>query len=180
MTMSLLDFWDIGRPAAKRLKRTVSPLRKVSDREAHEESERALLTSRFDVRDVSPALDRDFSTDDAGDDSLAAVAGSQTELETSLPPVKMDKDAIEEYEASRAAAESENGEEEKVGLQRRLGERKWRKGKSSIYVDAFNLALDTVLDEEAHLFDEAEMEVFRQWKELSYESQYLYVLSDLI
>jgi Fanconi-associated nuclease 1 len=43
-------------------------------------------------------------------------------------------------------------------------------------VDAFNLALETVLDEEAHLFDEAEMEVFRKWRELDYESQYLCVV----
>jgi Fanconi-associated nuclease 1 len=47
--------------------------------------------------------------------------------------------------------------------------------KSSIYVDAFNLALDTVLDEESHLFDEKEMDVFRQWRELDYEAQYLWV-----
>ena len=47
-------------------------------------------------------------------------------------------------------------------------------------MDAFDLALQTVLDEEAHLFNEAEMEVFRQWKELSYESQYLYVQAALV
>lgn len=170
--MSLLDFWDTQRPAAKRIKRTDSPLQKESDSEGREGTP---LSSRFQPLDVTPALpDRDFCTDDVDDDPLAAVMGSQTELETSLPPVKTDKEAIEEYEASRAAAGTEDQGEE-IGLQRRLGERKWQKGKSSIYVDAFNLALETVLDEEAHLFDEAEKEVFRQWKELSYESQYLYV-----
>ena len=37
----------------------------------------------------------------------------------------------------------------------------------------FNLALDTVLDEESHLFDEAEKAVFEQWRALNYEAQYL-------
>ncbi|KAJ5934598.1 hypothetical protein N7466_004145 [Penicillium verhagenii] len=94
---------------------------------------------------------------------------SQTELESSLPDIKTDEQAIEEYEASHAADETE------PGLHVRLRDGVWKKGKSSIYVDAFNLALETVLDEEPHLFSESEMEVFAQWKELSYESQYLYV-----
>ncbi|KAJ5745596.1 hypothetical protein N7520_010778 [Penicillium odoratum] len=93
---------------------------------------------------------------------------SQTELETSLPDIKTDEQAIEEYEASQA-------DETEPGLHVRLRDGVWKKGKSSIYVDAFNLALETVLDEEPHLFSEAEMEVFTQWRELSYESQYLYV-----
>ena len=54
-----------------------------------------------------------------------------------------------------------------------LNHRNWTKGKSSIYVDAFNLALETVLDDERHLFDEKEMEVFNQWRVLHYEAQYL-------
>lgn len=53
--------------------------------------------------------------------------------------------------------------------------RKWVRGKSSIYVDAFNLALDTVLEDETHLFDGKEMAVFDQWRGLDYEAQYLYV-----
>ncbi|KJX93685.1 coiled-coil domain-containing protein mtmr15 [Zymoseptoria brevis] len=93
----------------------------------------------------------------------------QTDLETALPPIETDKEAIEAYEASRAAEQAESG------LQDRLGERKWVKGKSSIYVDAFNLALETVLEDEGHLFDEAEHFVFKEWRELSYEAQYLYV-----
>ncbi|KAF3162650.1 hypothetical protein TWF225_006735 [Orbilia oligospora] len=47
--------------------------------------------------------------------------------------------------------------------------------RSSIYVDAFNLALDTVLEEEAYLFDEQEHEVFGKYRGLDYEAQYLYV-----
>jgi len=100
-------------------------------------------------------------------------ASSQTELEVSLPSVKNDQEAIEEYEASRAAHSFEEDNENDLSLQERIGKRKWRRGQSSIYVDAFNLALETVLDEESHLFNEPEMEVFKQWKNLSYESQYL-------
>lgn len=93
----------------------------------------------------------------------------KTDLESALPPVKTDEEAIEEYEAFKAS-QNENVE----GVEERLKDRKWIKEKSSIYVDAFNLALDTVLEEESHLFDEAEMDLFRQWRELNYEGQYLY------
>lgn len=95
-------------------------------------------------------------------------SANQTELESALPPVKTDKEAIAEYEATRAA-------ETDLDLHSRLGQRKWVQGKSSIYVDAFFLALETVLDEESPLFDEAEMAVFQKWRDLSYEGQYLYV-----
>jgi fanconi-associated nuclease 1 len=88
-------------------------------------------------------------------------------LESALPPVKTDKKAIEEYEAMRAA------EDVPEDLKARLSQRSWTKGKSSIYVDAFNLALETVLEDERHLFDEKEIEVFSQWKGLEYEAQYL-------
>lgn len=91
----------------------------------------------------------------------------RTDLETALPPIQSDREAIEAYEASRAAGE--------LDVKGRLTEQKWVRGKSSIYVDAFNLALETVLEEESHLFDEAEHAVFQQWRELSYEAQYLYV-----
>lgn len=91
-----------------------------------------------------------------------------TDLESALPHIKADDEAIEAYEAFKASQEDvadEAGE--------RLEKRAWVRGKSSLYVDAFNLALDTVLDEESHLFDEAETEVFRIWRDLSYEAQYL-------
>ncbi|KAF3028811.1 hypothetical protein E8E15_005655 [Penicillium rubens] len=100
-------------------------------------------------------------------DDLGIVTSSQTELETSLPAIKTDEDAIEEYEALQ--------NDTKSGLHVRLRDGAWQKGKSSIYVDAFNLVLETVLDQESHLFNEAEMEIFRQWQGLYYESQYLYV-----
>jgi Fanconi-associated nuclease 1 len=44
---------------------------------------------------------------------------------------------------------------------------------SSIYVDAFNLALDTVLKEEAYLFSEEEAEIFAKYRSLDYEAQHL-------
>jgi len=62
-----------------------------------------------------------------------------------------------------------------TGLKERLDTGNWTKGRSSIYVDAFNLALETVLEDEAGLFDEMEIEVFNQWKALDYDAQYLLV-----
>ena len=108
------------------------------------------------------------SEDESEDEDEGIPRASQTELESALPPVKTDKEAIAEYEATRAA-------EAGLDFKDRLGQRKWVQGKSSIYVDAFLLALETVLDEESHLFDEAEMAVFQKWRDMSYEGQYLYV-----
>jgi Fanconi-associated nuclease 1 len=93
------------------------------------------------------------------------LPNSLTDLESSLPAIKTE-DAIEEYETTGDA---------EPGLHVRLRDGVWQKGKSSIYVDAFNLALETVLVEESHLFSASEMEIFTQWRKLSYESQYLYV-----
>ena len=116
-----------------------------------------------------------------------------TDLESAMPAFMGDEEvALEEYEAFRASQEdtkralegdglgsttekasselSNNGTEEG---KTRLQGKKWIKGRSSIYVDAFKLALETVLDEEAHLFDERERTIFTAWDELSYEAQYL-------
>lgn len=98
------------------------------------------------------------------------VNDTKTDLESALPPIDTGEEAIEAYEAFKASQE-----ERSEGAEERLKDRTWIRGKSSLYVDAFNLALDTVLEEESHLFDEAETEVFRLWKELDYEPQYLYV-----
>lgn len=46
---------------------------------------------------------------------------------------------------------------------------------SSLYVDAFDLALDTVLKDESYLFDPNEQEVFAKYRSLHYEAQHLYV-----
>jgi fanconi-associated nuclease 1 len=156
-------FHDDGMiPAAKRLKTFES-------------------TDGEDSRDVSddenalqiPNQYRDEIPDSADDDEDGlqhegtATSSRPTELESVLPPVKTDREAIEEYEAMRAA------EDVPGDLISRLSQGSWTKGKSSIYVDAFNLALETVLEDEGHLFDEKEMEVFNQWRGLEYEAQYL-------
>jgi Fanconi-associated nuclease 1 len=111
-------------------------------------------------------------SEDEGDDvdTKDGDAIHKTDLESALPPVNTNAEAIEEYEAFKAS-QGESVEETAT----RLKDRTWVRGKSSIYLDAFNLALDTVLDEESHLFDEAERAVFALWRDLSYEAQYLYV-----
>ena len=96
-------------------------------------------------------------------------------LESTLPSLRTDQEAIDEYESSQAANLEASGKEESLN---RLNNRKWVKGKSSIYVDAFNLALNTVLEEEENLFSAAEQAVFSYWRSLSYEAQYLYVWLD--
>ena len=120
-----------------------------------------------------PDSEEDDGEEDVDDDKrlLSTQGGRLTELETALPSVKTDKQAIADYEAHKAGAGAGAG----VDLDRegRLDQRRWTKGKSSIYVDAFNLALETVLEDEAHLFDEAEMAVFGYWRALDYEAQYL-------
>jgi Fanconi-associated nuclease 1 len=95
---------------------------------------------------------------------------TKTDLESALPHIDTGAEAIEAYQAFKASQEDTS-----EGAEERLKDRSWIRGKSSLYVDAFNLALDTVLEEESHLFDEAESEVFRIWRDLNYEAQYLYV-----
>ncbi|WEW58835.1 PDDEXK family nuclease [Emydomyces testavorans] len=117
----------------------------------------------------SEAAENEFSYPHDEDDYQPST---QTELESSLPSVRADQEAIDEYEESK---HSELPQQGKLNLQERYESRTWVRGKSSIYVDAFNLALQCVLDEEAHLFDQKEMALFGHWKQLPYESQYLYV-----
>ena len=121
------------------------------------------------VRDMSPAkpMPKEIQDSEEEDEASqdAVPKSSQTDLESALPPVRTDKEAIEEYETMRA--------------QDRMSARKWTRGKTSIYVDAFNLALDTVLEEEGSLFEGAEAAVFESWRKLSYEAQYLYVATRL-
>jgi Fanconi-associated nuclease 1 len=152
-------FHDDNAPPAKRL-RTGESTDGDDSREVSEDEKFSSSPRTF--RDEIPDSDEEI---ESGDE----VSASQrpTELESALPPVKTDKEAIDEYEAMRAA------EEVPDEMKDRLSNRSWKKGKSSIYVDAFNLALETVLEDEGHLFDEKEMEVFKQWRELDYEAQYL-------
>lgn len=120
-------------------------------------------------RDVIP----DSEDEDAHDLSLHH---HETALESALPQLATDEEAIQEYEAMRASqlsAEDEKGDAAPSSSD--VDRRKRVRGRSSIYVDAFNLALDTVLEDEAHLFDDKEKAVFELWRALDYETQYLYV-----
>ncbi|KAL4927239.1 fanconi-associated nuclease 1 [Aspergillus undulatus] len=180
--MSLLDYWDTKRAPVKRRKiepQVSTPKPKPKPR-PRRESEKISESSGSSPSDDSPDFKTEpsipFASVDGGPlkDDGGVPPSSQTDLESALPTIATDAHAIEKYESSQKA-EAEDGEEKELSLQERMRDGKWRKGKSSIYVDAFNLALETVLDEEAHLFSEVEKEVFRHWRELSYESQYLYV-----
>lgn len=91
-----------------------------------------------------------------------------TDFENALPPTEASQEAIEEYETLKSS-QSNAGEE----IPNKKIAPLWIKGRSSIYVDAFNLTLDTVLEEESSLFSSKELEIFSQWKKLNYEAQYL-------
>ena len=158
---------DFEIPAAKRRKR-VGSSESLSLLQKEEEEEGGGGYGGSPEPVSRPHEIRDSEAESEDEDEGGIPHSSQTELESALPPVNTDKEAIAEYEATRAA-------EAGLDFKDRLGQRKWVQGKSSIYVDAFFLALETVLDEESHLFDEAETAVFQQWKDLSYEGQYLYV-----
>lgn len=148
-------------PPAKRLK-TFESTDGEDSRDTFDSPEPTPNNSRRRFNDEIPDSDEDSEGEDA-----PSAPHRPTELESALPPVKTDKEAIDEYEAMRAA------EDVPEDLKSRLSQRTWVQGKSSIYVDAFNLALETVLEDEGHLFDEKEMEVFNQWRLLDYEAQYL-------
>ena len=154
---------DFQNPAAKRLKRLDSTDSSFSRDVSGEEDETSIFSSP-----PKPSTREIPDSEAESDEEDPALRASQTELENALPPVKTDKEAIAEYEATRAAESAEA-----LDLLARLGQRSWIRGKSSIYVDAFNLALETVLEDETHLFDEAEMAVFEGWRGLGYEGQYL-------
>ncbi|KAI1006929.1 Fanconi-associated nuclease 1 [Podosphaera aphanis] len=149
----------IARPKLKRIKINKT----VDDEDAHGLSDNEYKTCAQDNYLNEEALECSMNLSEEG----LASPQHTTELETALPSIKVDDEAINGYNLIRTA---ENLSED---LKSRLGDRRWIKGQSSIYVDAFNLALGTVLDDEIHLFDSKEQEVFAQWKQLEYESQYL-------
>ncbi|PGH09336.1 fanconi-associated nuclease 1 [Blastomyces parvus] len=157
-------------PPPKRLRRTGSPDSSSSNTESGSE----VLPLKFCI---APSETEVGCNDDYGVDNKSGadeyLPNTQTDLEAALLPIKTDNEAIADYEISKAQEITiENGA---TRLQHRYEQREWTKGKSSIYVDAFNLALESVLEDEAHLFDETEMAVFNHWRGLPYESQYLYV-----
>ncbi|POS88450.1 hypothetical protein EPUL_000149, partial [Erysiphe pulchra] len=105
-----------------------------------------------------------------------------TNLETVLPWSISKEDtesAIKEYENIRTAKDVT--QKLKSGLNQtsdidHQDSDNWTEGGSSIYVDAFNLALETVLQDEGHLFNSKELEVFANWRKLDYEAQFLLFL----
>ena len=148
-------------PPAKRLKRFDS----ISSPLSQELLKNDEVVSSPSNRSVSCATSD--SEDGIDEEENLLQARDRVGLETALPLVATDKEAIAEYEATRSAQNQE------LGLHGDLGQKKWLPGKSSIYVDAFNLALETVLEDESHLFNAPEMEVFENWRKLDYECQYL-------
>ncbi|KAI1482786.1 VRR-NUC domain-containing protein [Daldinia eschscholtzii] len=144
-----------------------------------EESDEDLKSGSPSLKPVPHIRRVDTLASELGDDETPQNSEAETEvhgprrtaIEDSLPEVKSEKEALEEYESFKAS--QEDGSLETAAS--RLNSRKWVRGKTSLYVDAFNLALSTVLDEESHLFDEKEMYIFDQWDKLSYEAQFLYV-----
>ncbi|KAL2175422.1 uncharacterized protein P884DRAFT_205825 [Thermothelomyces heterothallicus CBS 202.75] len=103
-------------------------------------------------------------------DHHASEPRHQTAFESSLPAVATGEKAVEEYEVLCASQISQNDAEAASAW---IGTKQWVRGRSSIYVDAFHLALDTVLEDESHLFDAKEKSVFEHWRSLGYEAQYL-------
>ncbi|KFY04660.1 hypothetical protein O988_00624 [Pseudogymnoascus sp. VKM F-3808] len=131
-----------------------------------------LLTASNGFENATPGLDIDtFGSDtDAGEPK--PDTDGPTELESTLPDLDQEKGAIVDYESMHPADKDLNIPKH---LQDNSSTQTLPSGRRSIYVDAFNLALETVLDEESHLFDENEGKVFDEWRGLSYEAQYLYV-----
>ncbi|KAL7805177.1 VRR-NUC domain-containing protein [Trichoderma aethiopicum] len=143
-----------GRPP-KRLKR---------DNDTDSESEEPSALS------VEDEPQKDASTAFLDEKDQRRVKDRVTDFEIALPPTEANDEAIEEYETLKSS-QNNPAEESVEGKPAPL----WVKGRSSIYVDAFNLALDTVLEEESSLFSNREREIFNQWRKLDYQAQYLYV-----
>ncbi|OTB08753.1 hypothetical protein M426DRAFT_51599 [Hypoxylon sp. CI-4A] len=158
------------KPPAKRVKREkVSNSDEDSDQDIHPKSPRLKPLPKFKRIETTAS---DINLDETPQNSDAEVEPlRRTAIENSLPEIKSGKEAFEEYENFRASQEDDDS----TSPASRLNSRKWVRGKTSLYVDAFNLALGTVLDEESHLFDEKEMYIFDQWNKLNYEAQFLYV-----
>ena len=152
---------DFASPTAKRLKHFDSTDSSLSRVDFEDDFQR----DHSPQKAVKEVVDSEAESGEE-DEAFAPPSSSQTELENALPPVKTDKEAIRDYEASKVA---EAADAASVGSK----SRRWVPGRSSIYVDAFNLALDTVMEDESHLFNEPETEIFNLWRGLSYEAQYL-------
>ncbi|EXJ74005.1 uncharacterized protein A1O5_02299 [Cladophialophora psammophila CBS 110553] len=174
LTTNFHDGDEFPSPPAKRLKAAVSNGTAASPRR---ESPGKLAQKRSIKNEIADSEEEREEDDLHGRADQVSDPPRATQLEATLPPVKTDEEAIEAYEAYKASEHVQKDHEHRDNdtALSRLESRSWTRGRSSIYVDAFNLALDTVLDEEAHLFNDSELSLFGVWRDLSYEAQYLYV-----
>ncbi|KAK4247420.1 VRR-NUC domain-containing protein [Corynascus novoguineensis] len=145
---------------------------KVSDAETGDSTSASMEEDDGDALLFQGSTSDEVTFDSVTNEHNPSQPRHQTAFESSLPAVATDEEAIEKYEAQRASQVSSSNAEIASA---RIENRDWVHGKSSIYVDAFNLALDTVLEDESHLFDTKEKCVFEHWRSLGYEAQYLYV-----
>ncbi|KHJ35619.1 putative coiled-coil domain-containing protein mtmr15 [Erysiphe necator] len=125
-----------------------------------------------------------MKNDDLGCElSIEEETVRETDLELALPMTISQVDAesvIKDYKIIQSL--KNEPQEEKLGLSQTSiidysihhDSDSFSDSRSSIYVDAFNLVLKTVLQDEGHLFNVKELEVFKNWRELDYEAQYLY------
>lgn len=136
-------------------------IRPVLSRESASERAPKRL-KRGDTEDLASEESRGSSAEDdaakRGEDGGEAPGDEEqlqrkgtTDVENVLPPTQTDDSAIEEYELMRASQTGPDGNGTTGNARPQ-----WVRAKSSIYVDAFNLALDTVLEDKAHLFDAKE------------------------
>lgn len=171
---------DFPTPPAKRAKTTVAYSSSNGSGGSKWVSPPKAVPSRRRLKnEISDSEDENNLRDGDGEQQIDHVQATQ--LETALPPIQSDQDAIEAYEAYKSGEygqlveQTTTTEGNPTTTRSRLESRAWVRGRSSLYVDAFNLALDTVLEDEGHLFNEAEMALFADWRLLDYEFQYLYV-----
>ncbi|KAJ4290117.1 hypothetical protein N0V88_006624 [Collariella sp. IMI 366227] len=167
----------MSRPPKKRAR-----LQEVKDIDAEDENPSDVFNagSGEALLDLKRATSGDPLSDN-GNDREPLAPKHETAFESSLAAVATDRGAIEEYEVMRASQASQAYQaspDNADSASARLENRQWVRGKSSIYVDAFNLALDTVLEDEADLFDDKEKSVFEQWRALSYEAQFLWTMEE--
>jgi Fanconi-associated nuclease 1 len=168
-----MDAFVQRRPKAASGNRSVDPSAKDGERPAKRTKRDEIPDSDSDDPDDEfPEVGGAISTSDdiiIEDHENRELPGKArpTDVENVLPATQDEEEAIIEYENFKLSQSSSQNRTSSKSAPL------WTKGRSSIYVDAFILALDTVLDDESHLFDDKEMEIFRQWKELDYESQYL-------
>lgn len=101
------------------------------------------------------------SSCEAGADDPAEAGAPETPISAEVPP------------AEEAAGLALREADIKSYEDRRERSTAARTYTSSIYVDAFNLVLDTVLADEAYLFSSPEAEAFAKYRSLDYEAQHL-------